>query len=328
MIFGFLLSSLLLMAPHHQLPSGWHTEGHSFKLNEQWGPHPQEPSVLDTTGRYLYTSDGPCHQWDFRSGRIRPFAIIATLPRAVPVTSNWKIDLRIRWGTLNKGSMQFNYANGNLLAGDFSNLSLGGIIGRSAFVARIGGHSFQANEHTGKLPVVHAGFDLLLGSGSSLVYKGRPVKRDPVSTGSDEILVAHNHEIVRATLPGELANCHTLPGGISWATRNAFIDSVAGPNAFGYFINFGKRKPSIRAVPLSPISATPICVLANGSICGQEIDTGKKEVFSVAIYSIHSRKWQVFPGLMIYGRSANGRAIVYGWHGDDHIHLARISGSW
>ena len=330
MIFGFLLSSLLLMAPHHQLPIGWHTEGHSFKLNEQWGPHPQEPSVLDTTGRYLYTSDLPCHQWDFKTGLIREFTVVTKVPWGQQEKPGWSLEIQLLWGHTPPNATLFDFARGNLLAAKRLTQIKGSMaMAYAGFVARIGGPVFRANAKTGYLPIVHAGFDLLLGSKESLVNNGFRVVRGKYSTSSDEIMVAHDHQLLRAKLPQGLANCFSLPGGISWSSKQAFIISGFGwQKNFGYFINYGKHKPSIRAVPLPPISVTPICILANGSICGQQIDQRKNDFLSVAIYSIHSRKWQVFPGLMIYGVSANGRAIVYGWWGEDHIHLARISGSW
>jgi len=226
---------------------------------------------------------------------------------------------------------RYDFAKGDLVAGRLNNTD-GWRLGGACYAANIGGEPSKITEHTGKWSILQAGFDLLVPSGGTLGPEEASHAPGPFTAGVRDVLIAHGTRILKIRLPGNMAICSAIPGGVRWNARTAYLSSSYGPTAScASQLKFRSRPVKIRGIPSPPAVVRLVCVLANGTLCGQyrwpkEALPDRLDDYVAWIFNTHTWKWQSYPGLMIYGGSANGRYVVYSWYKVPAMHMARISG--
>ena len=329
MLFLAITVRSLAHGPRNILPPHWERVGKSMIVQRDSMLNVDGYHVVDDSGRFLYTNaEHSWNQWDFEKGIIRDFSIDLAESMEKSVSRPWTIKMKIRWGTDPVGTvgLRLDFAQKGLLAGVLvGHLGPYNVDG-TFFSGTIGGTSRELNSKTGIGPMLSAGASLVFLHGLfrtwTEIISRVPIKK-PVS---GEIVIAHGDQVRRISLPKSgLAVDYPMIGGTWWNKKIVYL--MGGkPGVFASKIDYRRSPAKIDSIPFPPGDCRYEVVLADGSICALARGRSGAPQFSAFIFDIHARKWTIRPELIIFGSSANGKYVAYGWKGQGDVRIAKVSG--
>jgi hypothetical protein len=219
-------------------------------------------------------------------------------------------------GWIEQGIVDVFLVRGNEVALDSDGSNMGGLTG-FRFVGKIGGPQIAPSD----------GESTFRSSGIDVGLRPKP----------GFLTVTKGFKTVEMKLPGGFDFAQLLVNGVDWKSGHVYAFAHGQKNGLVVFGLAGSKIVS-SSYPLPPtlnLTEYPFpkqtTVLADGSVCGIVFapkPTGEGPPVSwrcaTVILDKDRRGWKLYPGLVFYGASHNGRYVAYGWDTQGTSHIARV----